>query len=143
MVTHWKVFAAAFVIFAAGGATGGILVRTYLPRVEKRTVTSPLPTTEKRMEYVARLAEEVNLSREQRTQVEKIIEASQARMKSMWDGVQPQIKEESRFSRREISEILTPEQREKMKRWHRERYRGNSSNSPAIDTNTSWLTNRQ
>jgi Spy/CpxP family protein refolding chaperone len=147
VVSRWKVLSAAFVIFAAGAATGGILVRTFVPRIEKRThVTPPLPmSTQKRMEYVDKLAREVQLTPEQRQKVEGIIAASQERMKIIWDGVAPRVKEEYHCSRREISEILTPEQRDKMKRWHRERFgsktngtngsflQTSSSNSPAVN----------
>jgi len=147
VVSRWKVIFAAVVLFAAGGATGGILIRTFAPRVEYTTrtvhrshVTPPLPmSTEKRMEYVARLDHEVQLTLEQRQKVEKIITASQERMKTIWGAVEPQVKEEYRCSRREISEILTPEQREKMKRWHRNGSHANGTNAvtPTILTNLS------
>ncbi|HTG43653.1 MAG TPA: hypothetical protein VK633_03890 [Verrucomicrobiae bacterium] len=125
-------------IFAAGAATGGLLVRTYAPRIVRRLhVSPPLPMSiERRMEYISKLDRELELSPEQRKQAEQIIAASQERMKQLWEPFEPRVKEEYRRSRREISEILSPEQREKMKRWHRERFRDGSSK-----TNSALLVN--
>jgi hypothetical protein len=51
--------------------------------------------------------------------------ASQQRMKTIWDGIEPQVHEEYRSSRHDIFEILNPEQREKMKSW---RHNGSHTN---------------
>ena len=138
MVSRWKVLFAAIVIFAAGAATGGMIVRTYAPKIVHRThVTPPVQmSTEHRMEYVKKLDRELQLTPEQHQKVEAIIAASQERMKKVWDGVEPQVKEEYRCSRRDIFEILMPEQKEKMKqRWRRMRNSGTNVPATMVSTN--------
>jgi Spy/CpxP family protein refolding chaperone len=132
VVSRWKVLLVAFVIFAAGAATGALVVRNYAPKIIHRThVTPPMQMTiEHRMEYVNKLDRELHLTPEQRQKVETIIAASQQRMKTIWDGVEPQVKEEYRCSRRDISEVLTPEQREKMRAWRKNNWRTNWTETP-------------
>jgi hypothetical protein len=122
-VNRWKAILAVLVIFTAGAATGGFVVRTYAPRIVTRThVTPALPISfEKRMEYVDKLDKEIQLTGEQRKKVENIIAASQARIKDVWRDCEPQLKEEYRRTRKEISEILSPEQQEKMKHFRKDR----------------------
>lgn len=122
-MSRWKVILGVMVIFLAGATTGGVLVRSYYPRVVKRNhVSNPVPISpERRREYISKLDRELELDSTQRVQVEAILQASQGRMKKLWEPVEPQMKEEYRRTRREISEVLTPDQREKMKRFHKER----------------------
>lgn len=121
-MNRWRIILAAAIIFSAGGATGALIVRTYAPKIVKRThVSQPLPVSkDRRNEYIAKLDRELTLTPEQRTQVEQILAASQKRMKEIWEPLEPQIKEEYKRSRREISEVLTPEQRAKMDKWPKE-----------------------
>jgi Spy/CpxP family protein refolding chaperone len=114
---------AVVVIFLAGAGTGGALVRTFAPKVVKRThVNPPLPVGhERRQEYIEKLDRELQLTAEQRTKIEGILAASQKRMKEIWEPMEPQVKEEYRRSRREISEVLTPDQQAKMKSWRKDR----------------------
>jgi Spy/CpxP family protein refolding chaperone len=120
-VNRWRVILAAVVIFLAGVATGAVVVRTYAPKIVKRThVSPPLPIgNDRRQEYIAKLDRELQLTPEQRGKIEMILAASQKRMKGIWEPMEPQVKEEYRRTRREISEILTPEQQEKMKQWRK------------------------
>jgi hypothetical protein len=115
-VNRWTVISAAAVIFVAGAATGGLVVRSYAPKVVKRThISQPLPIShDRRQEYISKLDHELQLTAPQRSQIEQILAASQKRMKQIWEPLEPQIKEEYRRTRREISEILDPEQRAKM-----------------------------
>ena len=121
-MNRWRIILAAAVIFCAGGATGGLLVRTYAPKVVKRVhVSQPLPISpDRRQEYIEKLDKEVSLTAEQRIQVEQILAASQKRMKQIWEPVEPEVKDEYRRTRREISDILTPEQQAKMSKWRKE-----------------------
>src|ERR1051325_8993634 len=128
-------------------ATGGLLVRTYAPRIVQQQQQqqrnhfsgSPPMSTQRRMEYLGKLDRELQLTPEQHKQAEAIITASQERMKKLWEPIDPQFKEEYRRSRREISEILNDDQREKMKRWHHDRFRDsgktNSTNALVLQTN--------
>jgi Spy/CpxP family protein refolding chaperone len=120
-VNRWRVILAAIVIFCAGAATGGLVVRTYAPKVVKRAhVSPPLPIgNDRRQEYIAKLDRELQLTAEQRARVETILSESQKRMKAIWEPMEPQVKEEYRRTRREISEVLSPEQQEKMKQWRK------------------------
>lgn len=120
-MNRWRVILAATVIFLTGFATGGVVVRTYAPKIVKRThVSPPLPIGhDRRQEYIAKLDRELQLTPEQRAKVEDILAESQKRMKEIWDPMEPQVKEEYRRTRREISDILTPEQQEKMKQWRK------------------------
>ena len=121
MVNRWRVILAAAVIFLAGAGTGAVVVRTYAPKIVKRThISPPLPIGEdRRREYVDKLDRELQLSAEQRAQAEQILVESQERMKTIWDPIAGDVKDEYRRTRKEIWEILTPEQQAKMKTWRK------------------------
>jgi Spy/CpxP family protein refolding chaperone len=122
-VNRWRVILAAAVIFLTGAVTGAVLVRTYAPKIVKRThISPPLPIGhDRRQEYLSKLDHELQLTEEQRTQVEAILAKSQQRMKELWEPFEPQVKDEYRRTRREISEILSPEQQKKMKYMRKDR----------------------
>lgn len=122
-MNRWRVILAAAVIFLAGVGTGAVVVRTYAPKIVKRThLSPPLPIGhDRRQEYISKLDRELQLTPEQRTQVEGILADSQERMKQMWEPIEPQVKNEYRRTRREISEILNPEQQAKMKQWRKDK----------------------
>jgi hypothetical protein len=122
-VNRWRVILATIVIFLAGAATGGVVVRTYAPKIVKRThISPPLPIgQDRRDEYLTKLDRELQLTSDQREQVAAILSESQTRMKQLWEPVEPQVKEEYRRTRREISDVLTPEQQAKMKQWRKDK----------------------
>ena len=120
-MNRWRVILAAAVIFLAGVGTGAVVVRTYAPKIVKRThISPPLPIGEdRRREYVDKLDRELHLTMDQRAQVEEILVQSQDRMKTIWDPIAGEVKDEYRRTRKEIWEILTPEQQAKMKTWRK------------------------
>jgi Spy/CpxP family protein refolding chaperone len=119
-VTRWKVILSAIIIFVAGAATGAAISRGFPRAMPKRTNGQPAPFNgDHRRSYLQRLDREVQLTPDQRAKVEKILSDGQARMKKLWEPVAPRAKEEYRRTRQEISEVLTPEQREKMKNMRR------------------------
>ena len=122
-MNRWRVILATVVIFLAGAATGGVVVRTYAPKIVKRThISPPLPIgQDRRDEYLAKLDRELQLTPQQRQKVEAILCESQKRMKEIWEPFEPEVKEEYRRTRREISEVLTPEQQAKMKQWRKDK----------------------
>jgi hypothetical protein len=122
VVNRWRIILAAATIFLAGVATGAVVVRNFAPKVVKRThVSQPLPIShDRRQEYISKLDRELQLTPQQRGQVEQILAASQKRMKQIWEPLEPQVKEEYRRTRREISEILTPEQQVKMEKMRKD-----------------------
>lgn len=121
-MTRWKVILAAIIIFVAGAATGGAIIHS-LPRPQPKKVNNQPFNGDHRRSYLQRLDKEVHLTPDQREKVEKILADGQERMKKLWEPIAPKARDEYRRTRQEISEILTPEQREKMKnlrsRWER------------------------
>ena len=65
---------------------------------------------------VNRLDRRLDLTDAQRAQVEQIIRRSHARIDGIWDDVHPRIHAELEQANKEISRILTPEQRAKFER---------------------------
>ena len=122
---RWQALLAVLVIFGAGIATGSVLTRVFTPAATK--VETPLPGPSvpfgsvRGRDYVERLDREVNLTEEQRARIEEIIAGSQARLREVWEPVAPVAREEFRRTRAEISELLTPEQREKLEQSRKER----------------------
>ena len=121
-MSRWKVILAAFVIFVAGAVTGGTLVRSYPPAPTQKAQPARQPgpfNGDHRRGYLQRLNKELELTTNQYQQVEQILATSQERMKKLWEPVSPMAKEEYARTRKEILEVLTPEQREKMKNMRR------------------------
>ena len=120
---RWKIFFATAVIFMAGIFTGSILTREFAPRVVTTpAVSSPLPIApDRRLDYLERLNREVQLTPEQRAEIEKIIGQSQERLRALWEPVAPKAREEYRATRREIIALLTSEQKEALQTARRAR----------------------
>jgi Spy/CpxP family protein refolding chaperone len=137
-VKQWRDILAIVVIFLAGAATGAVVVRTYAPKIVKRMhISPPLPIgQDRRDEYLAKLDRELQLTPDQRVQVGAILSESQTRMKELWEPVEPQVKEEYRRTRREIFEVLTPEQQAKMKQWHKDKDKDNKAGEKSTNTAT-------
>lgn len=124
MVKPWPaILATTLIVFGAGAITGAVAVRVYAPKIIHKTHPAPpLPvSSERRNDYLSKLDRELELTPEQHERVEKILAASQQRMKVLWQQIEPQTREEYRRARAEICDLLTPEQQEKMKRMHRGR----------------------
>lgn len=121
---RWQVILAAVVIFLAGIATGALATRALTPAPAARP-SAPLPLgLDRRHAYLERLDREVDLTPEQRLQVEKIIAASQERIRALWEPIAPEAREAYRAARREIAALLTPAQKARLeearqKRRHR------------------------
>jgi hypothetical protein len=65
---------------------------------------------------VDRLTHELNLNAAQKEQVATIVAAHGKRIEGVWSNVRPQIRQEIDATNREISTVLTPEQREKFEK---------------------------
>ena len=122
----WKIILAVLLIFGAGAVTGAIVVRRIAPRIVKteRVVPSMMNhSPERRREYVERLDARLKLTPEQKQKIDQILTDSQDRLKTVWEEFQPAAREEFGRTRKEISELLTPEQLEiyKQMRKHREK----------------------
>lgn len=100
------------VTFAAGIAVGILVDRVAFRRAHDRVprfATSAM---------AARLDRHLDLTDEQRTQIEAILERRHSRINSLWSEVRPHVRREIEQTNQEIARVLTPEQRarfEKMK----------------------------
>lgn len=112
----WRIILAVTLIFSAGAVTGAIVARKIAPRIVKTERVSPPPnftqSPERRKEYLDRLESKLNLSGDQKQKIDGILRASQTRLRSLWDNWEPQAKEEFQRTRKEITEVLSEEQRE-------------------------------
>jgi len=121
-VNTWKVIFATMIIFGAGVVTGGLLVRhttlaaNPLPQAASasptnhwRPVMSMAPALT-RVEFLRRAERELNLTREQKEQADKIISASQERTRKLLEPVSPQIREELQQTKDQFRALLTSDQ---------------------------------
>jgi Spy/CpxP family protein refolding chaperone len=108
-VKFWKVILAAVVIFGAGIVTGALtkhLQSSQSPAEAKHRPGHAFSSDhqdQKRIQFLARMDQELDLSPEQRQRIEEILQESQERMASL-------PREEFRRVRQEIKAELTPEQ---------------------------------
>ena len=108
---------ATLVIFAAGVVTGGLLVRNVLP--EK---TAPPPGSGwqmARLEQFQRAVNQLDLTPEQRMQVNRIARERQEYVADMYRIIEPELPALLFKMRRDINQLLTPEQRDDLdRRWN-------------------------
>ena len=111
----WKVILATMVIFGAGVVTGGLLVRhTTAPSHPPRPANArlaPISPSGLRMEVLRRVERELDLTPEQRAEVDRIISASQERTKKLMEPLAPQLHAELQQAKESVRAVLTPEQR--------------------------------
>jgi hypothetical protein len=107
-VSSWKVILATLIIFAAGVFTGGLVVkdtRKAPPRKEPQVM---------RTEMLRRLTRELQLTPEQRTKVDAVLQESNERTKILRELLQPELQAEYRKAVDDITAELTPEQHKKL-----------------------------
>ena len=116
----WKVIFATVVIFGAGVVTGGLLVRYSVPtptrpsRVggpQANRSVQPISAGGLRIEFLRRVERDLDLSPDQREQVDKIISASQERSKKIMEPVTPKIREELQQTKEQFRAVLNPDQK--------------------------------
>ena len=112
----WKVIFATVVIFGAGVLTGGLLVKYSIqpparPHGGANRAVQPISAGGIRIEFLRRVERDLNLTRDQREQIDKIISASQERSKKIMEPVQPKIWEELQQTREQFRAVLNPEQK--------------------------------
>jgi Spy/CpxP family protein refolding chaperone len=116
-VSAWKVILATLVIFTAGLFTGALGIRHFAPPEPKppfkATPDNPFLPWMVREQFVQFLAENINLTPDQKEKVLKIVHESQQRTRILTSLIEPEMREELRATRESIREVLTPEQREK------------------------------
>ncbi len=115
----WKIIFATVVIFGAGVVTGGLVVRhAAMDRPSFRSqsafgnrpvaIQSPGVT---RLEFLRRAERDLNLTIDQREQIDRIISASQERTRKLMDPINPQLREELKRAKAEFASVLRAEQR--------------------------------
>jgi Spy/CpxP family protein refolding chaperone len=116
-VNTWKVIFATVVIFGAGVVTGGLLVKYSVqtpsrpPHGQPNRAVQPISAGGIRIEFLRRVERDLNLTADQREQIDKIITASQERSKKLMEPIQPKIREELQQTREQFRAVLNPEQK--------------------------------
>jgi len=115
-VNTWKVIFATIVIFGAGVVTGGLLVKYSVqtpprPHGPANRAVQPISAGGIRIEFLRRVERDLNLTADQREQIDKILTASQERSKKIMEPVQPIIREELQQTKEQFRAVLNPEQK--------------------------------
>jgi hypothetical protein len=118
-VNYWRVILATLVIYATGVVTGGLLVhytavRATVVRTGNRQpgVQTITPWQVRNWELMRRMQVELDLSPEQRTNISRILVASQERTRDLWRPIVPEMNREQQMVHREIRSELNPEQQQ-------------------------------
>lgn len=143
----WSVIFATIVIFGAGVITGGLLVNHVdRPGMAHRQVAikppeqtnefsempGPLRAQMLNKQFVGQLNDELQLSRDQREQIQKIISQGQQSTRDLWKLVGPQFQLIARNTRMQIREVLTPDQKKKFEMLMKQQRHPFSTNAPPI-----------
>lgn len=153
-MNNWNVILATIVIFGAGVITGGLLVdhvkqpayvqhRPAPPKPPGPPDTMPQALTPEflKKQFVGQLGDKLDLSPDQRQQIEKIISQGQQQTRDLWKLVRPQFQLVWRDTRQQIRQVLTPEQRKQFEMMMNQQRHPSSTNAPPeqpviIPTNT-------
>jgi len=131
------------VIFGAGVVTGGLLVKysdqahparnTRNPTVAARPFT-PFSAGGIRIEFLRRAERELDLSPQQKEQIDRIIAASQERTRKIMEPVSPSVREELKHTKDEFRSVLSADQQarfdEMVKAQQRPRDQHHNQSSP-------------
>lgn len=107
----WKIILATVVIFIAGAFAGGMFVksRTVIPAVPPQ----PIPPILAQQHFQQKLKRELQLTGDVTNRIDKIFAESNARIKLIWDLLNPEMQKELKEVRDSIRAELTTEQKEK------------------------------
>ena len=138
----WKVIFATIVIFGAGVFSGGLLVnyvqrphpgnhRQQPPPVSPREPmdTAPRPEVLK-TNFVQRLDESLQLSPEQKGEIEQIVAEGQERNRQLWQQIAPQARGIAQDTRQRIRAVLTDGQKKQFEEMFRRVRRLGPTNMP-------------
>lgn len=122
----WKAILAAFVIFLAGLASGGLAVRLYSNAAQKPKAPTiagkpPTPWSAQRVDFIRRMGPKLDLTKEQQEKIDSILHESQQRMHKLWEPLAPQAEAEMADVRKRIDEVLTVAQHERFQKLLKER----------------------
>jgi hypothetical protein len=138
-VNVWKVIFATIVIFGAGVFSGGLLVN-YVDHSRPRLVrpqTTPPPQQDNvprpevlKTNFVQRLDDALNLTPEQKGEIEQIIAEGQQRNRDLWQQIAPQVRGVAQDTRQRIRAVLTDEQKKQFEELLRRTRRFGPTNTP-------------
>lgn len=98
----WKVIVATIVIFATGAITGALIVgHSVRPRPGPGGV---------RLEFLRRMERDLDLTKEQREKIDKILKESQEQTRRIMQPVSPTLHAQLQRTKEEFREVLTPSQ---------------------------------
>lgn len=113
-MNRWKPILAAALIFASGMVTAVFAYRLSPKSWRPPTEGSLSPWfIDSRFDVLRKMQRELNLSTDQSTRIDAIIQEGRSRTKEIWDACQPQFREEMKLVRERIQAELSPEQRTK------------------------------
>jgi Spy/CpxP family protein refolding chaperone len=104
------------VIFGTGVVTGGLLVRHASPAAPSRSVPAAQRPPQNfspggmRIELLRRMERDLDLTPQQRAQVDKLLKESQERTRKIMEPVAPQMVAELQQAREQFRAVLTPGQ---------------------------------
>jgi hypothetical protein len=141
-VNAWKVIFATIVIFGAGVFSGGLLVNFVdhsrpggihhppPPAVPHEPMdTAPRPEVLK-TNFVQRLDEALQLTPEQKGEIEQIVQEGQERNRQLWQQIAPEVRGVAQDTRQHIKAVLTEEQKKQFEDMFRRARRMGPTNMP-------------
>lgn len=134
-MNHWKIILATLVIFSAGFIAGTVFgSRTLSASGNGGSDDMPFRPWEIRAEYIQSLVRELDLTDEQRQSISTTVEASQERIRILFDLISPEMREELQHVRDTIRATLTPDQQSKFDELRKKRrHRGRGHRKPPPD----------
>lgn len=100
----WQIRAAALIIFLLGFVAGGLALNTY------QSWSSNAGPRGKRGDHFARMLDRLQLTPEQRPQVEKILSDTRVQFEGLRKESEPKVEEIRRQADERLQKVLTPEQ---------------------------------
>lgn len=125
--SSWLVRAAALAIFLLGFAAGALAPAAYRAWVRGGRVISDV-----RGSRIDRMAEELNLTPEQKAQVQQIFGETRTRLEALRRESEPRFEEIRRDADERLRQVMTPEQWEQFQRSRDER-RGRGRHARGAD----------
>ncbi len=145
----WKVIFATIVIFGAGVVSGGLLVNYVVhSHPGNRRVQPAQPPHEPqdivarpdilKTNFVQRLNDALQLSPEQKGEIEQIVAEGQERNRQLWQQIAPQVRGVAQDTRQRIRAVLTDEQKKQFEDLFRRgrRILNNTNAPPNVPTNS-------
>jgi Spy/CpxP family protein refolding chaperone len=126
----WKVIFVAAVIFGSGLVTGAIVARRVqtpalpvagVPAGTNRAPHSLKPDQSRRFDFLRRAQDELDLTPEQKDQVELIVRDGQEQMRATWEEFSPRMQAHLKETREKIAAVLTPDQQERFEELMKQR----------------------